>query len=160
MAMKQNALLIVAILFLSACATTSPPQSEIKQITPETLEQLMPEAVASYSLQEIVADTQQAKTPEEIIAKIKASDSRYDLSVSKLIELNQQGVDVKVLSYIQQSNALAKQNYIAEEINKAQQEKAEALKKLSEERLMQMHRYYDPFWHPYFGPYYHYRLYR
>lgn len=158
--MKKETLLIVGMLLLNACATTNSTQSDIKRITPEALDQLVPAAVASYSLEEMVADSKQSKTPDEIIAKIKTSDSRYDLSVSKLLELNQQGVDAKVLDYIQQSNERARQNYIAEEINKVEKEKSEALRRLRDERMMQMHRYYDPFWPPYYGPYYRYRFFR
>jgi ABC-type microcin C transport system permease subunit YejB len=156
MAMKYKTVLsIAAMLLLSACATTNQPQPEIQRITPEALQKLIPNAVATYSLQEIVADTKQNKSVDEIVAKIKASDSRYDLSASKILELHQQGVDASVLNYIQQSNELAKQNYIADEINKVEKEKAEALRKLNEERLMQMRQYYDPFW---YGPSYPYRF--
>lgn len=156
MAMKMKTLFIlVAMLLLTACATTNGrSEPEIKRITPEELEKLIPAAVASYSLEQIIADSKQAKTPAEIIAKIKASDSRYDLTASKILELNQQGVHEQVLSYIQQSNELAKQNYLAEEINKAEREKAEALRRLNEERLMQMRQFYDPFW---YGPSFRYR---
>jgi len=157
--MKRHTLLVVLItVLLSACATTNAPQqATVKRITPEELAKRMPKAVATYTMAEIVADSQ-TQSPEEIIAKIKASDSRYDLSASKILELNQQGVDEQVLNHIQQSNELAKQNYIADEINRAEQEKAAALKKLNAERLMQMHRYYDPFWYPHLSPAYRYHL--
>ncbi len=155
--MKINALIILAtMLLLTACATTNgPSQPEIKRITPEALEKLVPAAVATYSLEQIVADSKQGKTSAEIIASIKASDSRYDLTATKILELHQQGVDAEVLNYIQQSNERAKQNYIADEINKVEREKAEALRRLNDQRLMQMRQFYDPFW---FGPSYGYRL--
>jgi len=62
-------------------------------------------------------------------------------------------VDVKVLDYIQKNNELAKQNYLAEEINKVEKEKAEAIRRLRHERLFSRHRY-DPFWYSRFGSYY------
>lgn len=156
MAMKFNTLFMLAMMFLlTACATTNESsEPQIRRITPAELEKLIPAAVASYSLEQIVADSKQAKTPTEIIAKIKASDSRYDLTASKILELNQQGVDEQVLSYIQQNNELAKQNYLAEEINKVEREKAEALRRLNAERLMQRQQFYDPFW---YGPRFGYR---
>lgn len=155
--MKQKLVLIMllGLFVLSGCATTAgSQQAEIKRITPEALEKLVPAAVATYPLEEIVTDTKQGKTPEDIIAKIKASESRYDLSTSEVLALNKQGVEVQVLEYIQQSNALAKQNYLAEEINKAEKEKAEAIRRLRHERLFSRHRYYDPFWYSRFGGYY------
>ncbi len=159
MAIKHHTLgLILLALLLNACATTNgPSQPEVRRMTAEALAERMPKAVATYTLTEIVTDSKQAKTPEAIIAKIKASDSRYDLSASKILELHQQGVDERVLNYIQQSNELAKQNYIADEINKAEKEKAAALQKLNQERLMQLRRY-DPFWYPYASPAYRYHL--
>ena len=155
--MKPHVLLamIISLFLLSSCATTEEMQhAQVKRITPEELEKLIPIPIATYTLEQIVVDSKQAKTPDEIIDKIKLSESRYDLSTSELLELNKQGVDVKVLDYIQESNELAKQNYIAEEINKAEKEKAEALRKLRQERLFLRHRYYDPFWHSRFGLYY------
>lgn len=141
-------------LLLSACASMGQSsQSSIKRISPEALQALIPEAVASYALEEIVQDTKQAKSPEDIIEKIKASDSRYELSVKEILALNQQGVDVSVLNYIQENNELAKQNYIADEINKANNEKEQALNRLNQERLWQMNRFYDPFWGPFGGPF-------
>lgn len=141
---------------LNACATTSSPsEPQIKRMTPEELEKLISAPVASYALEQVVADSKLAKTPAEIIAKIQASDSRYDLTASKILELNQQGVDEQVLSYIQRSNELAKQNFLAEEINKVEREKAEVLRRLNEQRLMQMRQFYDPFWH---SPFYQQRF--
>ena len=146
--------ILCAMLLLTGCATTSSlEKSQIKRITPEELQKLIPEPVASYTLEQLVADAKQAKTPVEIIDKIKASDSRYDLSAGKILELHQEGVDKEVLNYMQQSNELAKQNYIADEINKAEKEKTEAIIMLNAERRMQMRQFYSPFWHPYFGPY-------
>lgn len=155
--MKQNMLLtvFVGLLVLSGCATTTgQQQAEIKRMTPEELAKLIPQAVATYSLEEIVADAKQAKTSDEIIEKIKVSESRYDLSPSEMLALNKQGVDVTVLDYIQKSNELAKQNYVAEEINKAEREKEAAIRRLRHERLFSRHRSYDPFWYSRFGLYY------
>jgi hypothetical protein len=142
------------MLFLTACATTgSSEQPQVKRITPEELQKLIPEATAPYTLDQLVADSKLAKTPVEIIDNIKATDSRYDLNASKILALYEQGVDKEVLDYIQQSNELAKQNYIADEMNKAEKEKTEAIRMLKAERMMQMRQFYSPFWHPYFGPY-------
>lgn len=148
--MKRTILVIIIAFFLSACATgAGMKQSEVKRITPDELAKLMPQPVATYTLAAIIDDTKSGKTADEVIAKIKASESIYDLDVSEVLRLSQQGVDVKVLDYMQESNALAKQNYLAEEINKREREKEKALQALSNERRMQMNRYYDPFWRPY-----------
>lgn len=158
MRMKDKILLVmllVSLVMLGGCATTAgSQQTEIKRMTPEELQQRIPVAVATYSLEEIVTDSKQAKSPEEIIEKIKASESRYELSASEMLSLNKQGVSVKVLEFIQQSNELAKQNYLADEINKAEKEKEEAIRKLKHERLFYRHRSYDPFWYSRFGLYY------
>jgi hypothetical protein len=71
-----------------------------------------------------------------------------------VLDLNQQGVDVNVLDYINKSNELAKQNYIADEINKAEKEKADALRRLQHERMFRSYNYYDPFWYSRFGPFF------
>jgi hypothetical protein len=107
-------------------------------------------------LDEIVADSKAGKTPDEIIAKIKGSSSRYELTSSQVLDLNKQGVDAKVLDYIHESNELAKQNAIADEMNKREQEKRAAQKQLQRERALAQSYYYDYFDGPFYNPYYHY----
>lgn len=146
---------VIIVLFgLVGCASTGTQQSKVDRITPEELAALIPPPVATLSLEEIVADSKAGKTPDEIIAKIKSSDSRYELTSSQALDLNKQGVDVKVLDYIQQSNELAKQNAMADEINKREQEKQKAKRELQRERADARNQFYDPFWGPRFGGFY------
>lgn len=146
--MKAKNILIIIMLLMTGCATTGESQqNKIARITPEELAALLPEPIATVTLDEIVSDSKQGKSPDDIIAKIKESNSRYDLSSSQVLDLNKQGVHSSVLDYIQQSNNLAKQNAIADEINRREQEKAELQKQLQQERL-RSDRFYDPFWGP------------
>ncbi|MGQ0443445.1 MAG: hypothetical protein ACT4OH_08425 [Methylophilaceae bacterium] len=146
--------LLVAIFILSGCATTGTPQAQVERMTAEELEKLLPPPVATVSLEELVADAKQGKTADEMIEKIRASGSRYELTPTQTLELSKQGVDAKVLDYIQQSNELAKQNAIAEEINKREKAKLEAQKQLRRERHLSRSPYYDPFWGSRFGAFY------
>lgn len=147
-------MVLMATFILAGCASTGARQAEVERITPEQLAKLMPPAIASLSLDEIISDSKQGKPADEIIAKIKASNSRYELATSKVLDLSKQGVDIKVLDYMQQSNELAKQNAMADEINKREKEKKIAQKQLQRERDFARNRYYDPFWGPGFGSYY------
>lgn len=152
--MKRLILLMFSLLIFAGCASTGAQQSKVERITPEELAKLIPPPVATVSLDEIVADSKAGKSADDIIAKIKNSNSRYELTSTQVLDLNQQGVDAKVLDYIQQSNELAKQNIIAEEMNKREQEKAAAKKQLQRERALNNNRFYDPFWGPGFGAFY------
>lgn len=146
--------LIVTALVLSSCASTGARQAEVERMTPEQLAKIVPPPVATVTLAEIVADSKTGKTSDEIITKIKASNSRYELTATQMLDLSKQGVQTKVLDYIQQSNELAKQNAIADEMNKRAKEKAAAEKALKRERDLARDRYYDPFWGPRFGGFY------
>lgn len=154
--MKNLLILMVSLFILSGCATsgTGAQAVKVERITPEELAKLIPPPVATLSLDEIVAMSRAGKTSDDIIAKIKNSNSRYELSSTQVLDLNKQGVDAKVLDYIQQSNELAKQNIIAEEMNKREQEKMAAKKQLQRERALNNNRYYDPFWGSRFGGFY------
>jgi PBP1b-binding outer membrane lipoprotein LpoB len=159
--MKSLMFLMVGALLLAGCASTGPQQAKIDRITPEELEKLLPLPVATVSLDEIVADSKSGKSVDEIINKIKTSNSRYELTTAQTLDLSKQGVDVKVLDYIRDNNERAKQNAIAEEMNKREKERRAAEKMLRRERDLARSRYYDPFWGPSFGafygrPYYHY----
>jgi PBP1b-binding outer membrane lipoprotein LpoB len=154
--MKLN--FVVAIfmaIFVSACASTGAPPSSVERITPEELAKLMPPAVAIVSLDEIVAMSRTSKTPDEIIEIIKTSNSRYELTPTQVLDLNKQGVDAKVLDYIGQANELAKQNAIADELNKRNKETLAAQKILKrEQEIARNQLYYDPFWGARFGAFY------
>ena len=146
--------LSVVALLLTGCASTGSQAGKVQRITPEELAKLIPPAVATVSLDEIVADSKAGKSSDDIIAKIKTSNSRYELTSTQVLDLNKQGVDSKVLDYIQQSNELAKQNALADEMNKREQEKNAAKKQLQQERAFNNNQFYDPFWGPRFGGFY------
>ena len=158
--MKMVLMLIMSVMLVTGCASTGQQPTQVKRITPEELAKLLPPPIATVSLDEIINDSKQSKTPDEIIAKIKASNSRYELTPAQTLDLNRQGVNTKVLDYIHQSNELAKQNAIADEINKREKEHATAEKMLKRERDMARNSYYDPFWGPRFGAFYGHPFYR
>jgi hypothetical protein len=114
---------------------------------------MLPPPVATVTLEEVVADSKAGKTADEIIDKIKDTNSRYELTPSQTLDLNKQGVDIKMLEYIYQTNELAKQNTIAEEMNKREQEKRIAQKQLQREPALEQSRYYDDPYYPFYGYY-------
>lgn len=152
--LKTGLVLIAAAIFLSSCASNGVRQAEVERITPEQLAKILPPAVATVSLGEVVADSKAGKTSDEIIAKIKASNSRYELTPTQTLDLSKQGVDTRVLDYMHQSNELAKQNAIADEMNKRAKERATAENALKRERDLVRDRYYDPFFGSRFGGFY------
>ncbi len=154
--MKSFMLLMTILLVFSGCASTGTQQAKVDRITPEQLAKILPPPVATLTLDEITADSKAGKTADEIIAKIKTSNSRYELTTGQTLDLSKQGVDVKVLDYMHQSNELAKQNAIADEMNKREQEKRTAQKQLQRERALAQSYYYDYFDGPFYNPYYHY----
>ena len=156
--MKTFFVLVVTTIFLSGCASTGTgqvgKQGEVERMTPEQLAKILPPPVATLTLAEIIAESKAGKTPDEMIAKIKASNSRYELTTAQTLDLSKDGVDTKVLDYMQQSNELAKQNAIADEMNKRAKERAIAEKALKRERDSARNRYYDPFFGSRFGGFY------
>ncbi|MDO9364965.1 MAG: hypothetical protein Q7T58_01270 [Methylotenera sp.] len=145
------------LLGLAGCATSSHQQSmkspQIDRISEAELARIMPAPVATLSLDEVVKLSQAGNSVEQIIDKIKASNSLYDLTPSQSIALSQQGVDSQVLDYMHASRELALRNSIADEINKRGKEKREALEKLKRQQLLQQQRFYDPFCRGYYGFY-------
>ncbi len=154
--MKILITLIVSMLMLSGCASTGSGQGQVDRITPEQLAKILPPPVATVTLDEIVVDSKQGKTVDEIIAKIKASNSRYELTPTQTLDLSKQDVDIKVLDYMHKSNELAKQNAIADELNKREQDKRVAQKQLQRERALAQSYYNDYYDGPFYNPYYNY----
>ena len=147
-------ILLAAILALSACASSGVRYGNVDRITPEEMAKILPKPIATLSLDEIVNDSKQGKTADEIIAKIKASNSRYELTTAQTVDLSKQGVDVKVLDYMHQTNEAAKQNAYADEINKREKAKRIAQDRLEQEREFYRDDFYDPFWGSRFGGFY------
>ena len=151
--MKTLIAVSLTLMLLAGCASTGTQQSKLERITPEELAKILPPPVATVALSDIVADSKAGKTTDEIIAKIKTSNSRYELTPSQTLDLAKQGVDTKVLDYIHQSNELAKQNAIADELNKREKQRRAVEDTLRRERNISQ-QYYDPFWGPHYGSFY------
>lgn len=110
--------LMVVFALLAGCATQAPQLVQIERISPEQLAALVPPPQSTLTLEEIVTMSKQGKTDAEIIEAIKQSQSRYVLTPSQVLSWHQKGISKGVLDYMQQANALAEQNAIADEINK------------------------------------------
>ena len=138
------------LVVLTGCATTGQQEPQIKRISAEELERIMPKPVPNLSLDELVALSKANTPPEQIIQRIKDSNSSYDLSPSQSVALSKQGVDAKVLDYIYKQRDQVLRDSFADEINRREKEKRAEQDKLK--RLYDSQRYYyDPFWGPGFG---------
>lgn len=144
-----NGCAMLLVMLISACATEPPQPAKIDRISPEQLSALLPPAQATVSLEDIVAMSKQGKSDTEIIDAIKQSQSRYALSPSQVLEWHDKGIPSAVLDYMQQANALAEQNAIADEINKRQQAALEKQEKLKRERDAARMQAMDPW---FYGP--------
>lgn len=143
---------------ISGCATNGqngnhyPPK--IDRISEEELNRIMPKPVAAVSLDDLVKLSKEGVSADQIIEKIKASHSAYDLTPSQSVDLNKQGVDAKVLDYMHASRAEALRNNVADEINKRESNKRAEVERLKRQQwLEQQQWFYDPmFGYGAFGP--------
>lgn len=139
---------------LTSCSSPSPKQGMglpyIDRISAAELAQIMPKPIATLTLDDVVQLSNDGESADQIIEKIKTSDSLYDLTPSQIIGLSRQGVDAKVLDYIHASHELAVRNNIAEEVNRREKDKQLALDKLRRQQSQQQY-IYDPFCYGYFG---------
>ena len=159
----KHAAWLAALVLVAGCASTPEQPPQIQRISPEELERIMPKPVPNLSLDEIVK-LSQAKVPaEQIIQKIKDSQSQYQLTPSQLITLHNQGVEIKVLDYISSAHEQAIRDGFAEEINRREQAKLKEQEKLKRDYQFRQP-YYDPYWsypypYPYlYGPRFQYRF--
>ena len=139
-------LFIAAMLHLSGCATNPAQEPQIQRISPEALESIMPKPVPNLALDEIVKLSKAGTPPEQIIEKINASNSRYDLTPSQAVELSKQGVNARVLDYIYASREQALRDSFADEINKREKARNEEQARLRRDYQLRSQFYYDPFW--------------
>ena len=151
--MKLVIAAITASLVLAGCATTQQQQEpQIQRISQEELEKIMPQPTPFITYDELVRLSKAGTSPDDIIAKIKESHSRYDLTPSKALDLSKQGVSPKVLDYIYSSREQALRDGFADELNKREKAKVVEQERLRREYQWR-YRSYDPFWGPGFGGY-------
>jgi len=153
--MPKLLIFIVVLLLLAGCATNGQSVPVIERISEEELSRILPQPLATLSLNDLVRLSKEGMTATQIIEQIKSSNSMYDLTPSQSVLLSKQGVDSQILDYIHTSRELAVRNSIADEINKREKIKREELESLKRQQL----RAYDPFCRngPYgvypYGPY-------
>ncbi len=145
------------VVLLTGCATNGVQEPPIQRISAEELERIMPKPVPNLSLDEIIKLSKDGLSPEEIIDRIKVSNSQYDLSPSQALELSKAGVNPKVLDYIHQSREQALRDNFADEINKREKQKRAEEDKLKRELRMRSMHYYDPWWGYTPSPYWRFR---
>ena len=150
--MLRPALISILALSLLGCATAmAPPDAGpgIARLSPEELARLMPKPDPKLPPAELIRLSTQGASAKDIIARIRETGSRYDLSASQVIELHKQGVSAEVLDYIQAAREQALRDRVAEEINQREQRHAEELRR--EQELRRNSYYYDPWWPGYPG---------
>ncbi len=141
--MRYFFMMIVVTLVGCASQPYETARPKIDRLTPEGLTRATPQPPARLSLDDIVGMSKRGDSAEQVIARIQASDSIYDLSPSQSLVLARDGVDTKVLDYIHERNLLAQQNKFADEINRRERQKQAEVKTLKNRVWRQ--RYYDPF---------------
>lgn len=141
---KKFSILILS-LALIACASniqrSDVRSQKIDRISEEELSRIMVKPIATLSLDDVVRLTKEGATADQIIEKIRISNSSYDLTPSQVVDLNKQGVDNKVLDYIHTSRELALRNNVAEEINQREKVKRAELDKLQRQQWQQQRMY-------------------
>jgi hypothetical protein len=154
-AMRSMIVFVGLLALVTGCASNpSGPDAgpKIDRITLEELESLLPAPAPNLSQDELVRLSKAGETPDTIIAKIRDSHSSYAFTPAQMIALNRQGVDTKVLDYIQSSREQAMREELADEFNKREREHHEEIEALQRE-LLQRPYFYDPYWpYPYWYP--------
>lgn len=145
---KKFSILILSLLLI-ACASNNQRSDvrsqKIDRISEEELSRIMVKPIATLSLDDLVRLTKEGATVDQIIEKIRISNSSYDLTPSQVVDLNKQGVDNKVLDYIHISRESALRNNVADEINQREKERRVELDKLKRQQwLQQQQRMYGP----------------
>lgn len=159
---------LAALALVAGCASVPEQPPQIQRISPEELERIMPKPVPNLTLDEIVKLSESKVPADEIIQKIKDSQSQYNLNPAQILELSQKGVETKVLEHIQAVHEQAVRDSFAEELQKREKEKLLEQQKLKREYQLRQP-YYDPWWgysrspywgypYPYYGPRMFYRF--
>lgn len=110
----HKCLLIIFTCLLASCATTPKPQQvqKVEHLSKEELASIMPAPVSKLSFESLIEISQQGESADAVIAKLKETDTSFDLTPSQMLELKQQGVDVKVLDYLHEQRLQGLRNKV------------------------------------------------
>lgn len=143
---------MVLLALLAGCAGSpaqnAPPQ--ITRIAPGELERLLPQPAPNLSLDEIVVLSRNGEPPAAIIAKIRSSHSRYQLTPAQIVDLNRRGVSLEVLDFIYNAQQQALRDNVADELNQRERKQQEEIQNLQRE-LNRRPYYADPWPYPPYG---------
>ena len=145
---KLFIIIFLALLMISCASTIQHSYlrtPKIDRISAEELNSILTKSITPLSLNDVVRLTKEGVSTDQIIEKIRISNSVYHLTPSQVVDLNRQGLDTKVLDYISMNYELAIRNNVAEEINQREKIKRAELDKLKHQLwLQQQQRIYDP----------------
>jgi hypothetical protein len=140
---------LLASLVMAACATSEQQlygqAPLIDRISDEELARIMPKPVAALSLEDLVELSKEGATADQVIDKIRETNSFYDLTPSQSVELDRQGIDSKVLDYIHASHERVLRNNVADELNRREKSRRAELENLKKQQLQPQQLLYDPF---------------
>ncbi|MFM2434029.1 MAG: hypothetical protein RL063_8, partial [Pseudomonadota bacterium] len=86
--MSKLLILSLVLLLLAGCATNGQSVSPvIERISEEELSRIMPQPLATLSLDDLVRLSKEGMTAAQIIEQIKSSNSMYDLTPSQSVLL-------------------------------------------------------------------------
>lgn len=97
---RRRRFCLVLALLLGGCGDLPVEPPRLDRISAEQLETRLPPPVATVSLDHIVTLAREGIAADEIIARIKASGSRYRLSAKQVVDLTLNNVPVAVLDYM------------------------------------------------------------
>ncbi len=120
------------VLCLAGCATLEPRAAVIERMTPEQLAALKPNSNPALPLADVVALSKTGTAPEEIIQRLRDSNTIHLLRPLQIVDLSRQGVDQSVIDYMADAQERARQSRLLTELADRDAEQA---RKLEQERF-------------------------
>ena len=112
----------VTCVLLAGCAAGPPPQPpRVERLSGEELAARLPQPASPISLADIVALSREGTAPEEIVKRIGATQGRYRLSATQVVELERQGVALTVLDHLVEAERRAIFDDLAADIARREQ---------------------------------------
>jgi hypothetical protein len=138
----KKILLIIAFTSLAGCATVGAekaPQKvqKIDRLSEEQLAQILPTPVSQLSFEALVAMSQEGLPAQAVIGQLKETDTAYDLTPSQMLDLNQKGVDIKVLDYLHESRMNTLRNKLTDVVSERDKKKNNQITLLKRELRFQ-----------------------
>jgi hypothetical protein len=152
----HRSVFVITLVVLAGCANTISQRGRLETLSAAEIERIQPAKPAKLVAVDLVSVSRDGFSPDQIIERYQQSGARLKLDSAQVAELQQRGVDKRVLDYVVQHEGKAEQ---VDTLTREADRDAATRDRAERARRLYYYRHGDPwldpypYWRPWIYPY-------